>query len=295
MEFCSTRDAGARLGFAAALRRGLAPDGGLYVPVSWPTFDAASALADELSLPAVAGRFIAPFAAGAACAGAAWRAAGGGTVRGPNSGIDARGTHLRISQTRLRYNLIFHPIRHFTPEVILDDEDLFVRTVVLNHRIPCTGFVFTEKPRPRKLKTDKLTEYHIPFSAYTRIKRGDAFADSEGRIIPNDELTEAPAPPRTYAYCSDTAFLPELAKQVSQANILYHEATFLHEMKTRATATYHSTSKEAAEIAQMAEVDKLVIGHFSARYKQLDELLEEARTVFPNTELAIEGASFVVD
>lgn len=209
--------------------------------------------------------------------------------------MDILEMHLRISQTRLRYNLIFHPIRHFTPEVILDDEDLFVRTVVLNHRIPCTGFVFTEKPRPRKLKTEKLNEYHIPFSAYTRIKRGDSFTDSDGRLIPNEELTEAPIPPKTYAYCSDTAFLPEIANQVQKANILYHEATFLHELKVRATATYHSTSREAAEVAKMAGAEKLLIGHFSARYKQLDELLEEARSVFPQTDLAIEGQTFVVE
>lgn len=203
--------------------------------------------------------------------------------------------HLRLSQTQLRYNLIFHPIRHFTPEVILDEEDFFVRTVVLNHRIPCTGFVFTEKPRPRKLRTEKLAEYQIPFSAYPRIKRGESFTDSDGRLVPNEELTEAPLPPRTYAYCSDTAYLPELPNQVKEANILYHEATFLHELKVRATATYHSTAREAAEVARMANVDRLLIGHFSARYKQLDELLEEARSVFQNTELALEGQSFEVD
>lgn len=203
--------------------------------------------------------------------------------------------HLRISQTQLRYNLIFHPVRHYTPEILFEDDDLLIRTIVLNHRIPCTGFIFSEKPRPRKLRVDKLQEYGIPFTQYTRIKTGGEFITPDGKVISNEELTESPLPPQTYAFCSDTMYLPELASELNGVDLLYHEATFLHDMKDRATMTYHSTAREAAQVAKEAGVGKLIIGHFSARYKQLDPLLEEAREVFPNTDLAIEGSCFKLD
>ncbi|MBK9321204.1 MAG: ribonuclease Z [Bacteroidetes bacterium] len=203
--------------------------------------------------------------------------------------------HLRLSHTQLRYNLIFHPIRHYSPETLLEDEDIYVRTVVLNHRIPCTGFIFGEKPRPRRLKVDKLQEYNIPFTQYSRIKSGENFTDGEGTIIRNEELTEDSIPPRRYAYCSDTIYMPELAETVKGVDLLYHEATFLHDLKERANATFHSTAKEAASIALEAGVGKLLIGHFSARYKQLDAFLEEATAIFPNTDLAVEGQVYRID
>ncbi|MFN8152936.1 MAG: ribonuclease Z [Bacteroidia bacterium] len=197
--------------------------------------------------------------------------------------------HLRLSQTQLRYNLIFHPIRHYSPEVLFEDDDLIIRTIILNHRIPCTGFIFSEKQRPRKLKVEMLQEYGIPFTHYTRIKNGAGFTTADGTLIPNEELTENPAVPKSYAFCSDTVYMPELASQLSGIDLLYHEATFLHDMKDRAEQTYHTTAKQAAQTALEAGVSKLLIGHFSARYKQLEPLLEEARAVFPNTDLALEG------
>ncbi len=203
--------------------------------------------------------------------------------------------HLRLSQTQLRYNLIFHPIRHYSPETLLEDEEIYVRTIVLNHRIPCTGFIFGEKPRPRRLKVEKLQEYNISFTQYSRIKAGEDFTDSNGTVIPNEELTEASLAPRRYAYCSDTMYLPDIAETLKGVDLLYHEATFLHELKERATATFHSTAKEAATVARDAQVGKLLIGHFSARYKQLDGFLEEAREIFPATELAIEGEVFRIE
>ncbi|MBL7923702.1 MAG: ribonuclease Z [Bacteroidia bacterium] len=206
--------------------------------------------------------------------------------------MDVIEMHLRLSQTQLRYNLIFHPIRHYSPEILLEDDELYVRTIVLSHRIPCTGFVFGEKPRPRRLKVEKLQEYNIPFTQYTRIKAGDHFTDAEGHTILNEELTESPPAPRSYAFCSDTIYLPELAEDVKGVDLLYHEATFLHEMKERAAATFHSTAREAAMIAREARAGKLLIGHFSARYKALEPLLDEAREIFPNTEMAIEGEVF---
>lgn len=200
--------------------------------------------------------------------------------------------NLRLSQTHLRYNLVFHPLRYYTPEVLLEDEDIYVRTVILNHRIPCTGFVFSEKPRQRKLRVEKLQEYNIPFTYYPRIKAGDGFVDAGGRMVSNEELTEEPVPPRSYAYCSDTAYMPELAHEVEGVDLLYHEATFMEDMRDRAVATFHSTAREAAQVALDAKASRLLIGHFSARYKQLDGLLAEARALFPATELAVEGSTF---
>lgn len=203
--------------------------------------------------------------------------------------------HLRASQTVLRYNLIFHPIRHYAPEILFEDDEIYVRSIVLNHRIPCMGFVFGEKPRPRRLRVDKLQEHHIPFTQYTRIKAGDSFVDSEGNVISNLELTEDPLPSRSFAFCSDTLYNPELAEDIKGVDLLYHEATFLDEMKERAIATFHSTAKEAAEVALNANAGKLIIGHFSARYKDIEPLLEEAKTIFKNTELAVEGEVFKID
>lgn len=202
---------------------------------------------------------------------------------------------LRLSNSILRYNLIFHPVRHYTPEVILEDDDLMVTSIVLNHRIPCTGFMFREKPRPRKLIVNKLQQYNIPFKHYAAIKNGEDYEDDFGKIIPNNELTEKPVPPRSFAYCSDTLYEPSLAEDVRNADLLYHESTFMHELADRAKATYHTTAQQAAELAKAAGVGKLLIGHFSARYKDLDPLLQEAKSIFPDTELALEGKRIRID
>ncbi len=195
---------------------------------------------------------------------------------------------LRLSNTQLRYHLIFHPIRTYTSEIILEDAELQVRTVVLNHRIPCTGFVFREKARPKRLLVKKLQEHKVPVHHYARIKLGEDFIDPTGKRVPNAELTEKPSPLRSYAYCSDTIYDPNLINDLEGVTMLYHEATFMHDLVERAHATYHSTCVQAAEIAKGAKVNQLLIGHFSARYKELDPLLQEAKTVFPNTELALE-------
>ncbi len=208
--------------------------------------------------------------------------------------MDILEIQLRLSNTILRYNLIFHPVRHYTPEVVMEDDEVQVRSVIHNHRIPCTGFVFREKPRARKLIISKLQQYNVPFTSYVRIKNGNDYEDDFGRNIPNEELTEVPPPPRSYAYCSDTKYDPSLAEEVKGVDLLYHEATFMHDLIERAEATYHSTARQAAELGKAAEVKQLLIGHFSARYKDLDPLLEEARMVFPNVELALEGRKFKI-
>lgn len=209
--------------------------------------------------------------------------------------MDVIELQLRLSMTRLRYQIIFHPIKHFAPAIILEDEDMIVKTIILNHRIPCTGFLFKEKPKPRKLLVNKLQQYNIPFSFYGKLKDGFDYRDVDGNVIANDELTISSRRPRSYAFCSDTVYDESIINEIRGVDLLYHEATFLHDMVERAQTTFHTTSLQAATIAKKAEVKKLIIGHFSARYKELHPLLDEARTVFPNTELAIEGNRFEVE
>lgn len=209
--------------------------------------------------------------------------------------MDVIELQLRLSMTRLRYQIIFHPIKHFAPAIILEDEDMIVKTIILNHRIPCTGFLFKEKPKPRKLLVNKLQQYNIPFSFYGKLKDGFDYRDLDGNIISNTELTIPSRAPRSYAFCSDTIYDESIINEIRGVDMLYHEATFMHDMVERAQTTFHTTSLQAATIAKKAEVKKLIIGHFSARYKELQPLLDEARTVFPNTELAIEGNRFEVE
>jgi ribonuclease Z len=201
---------------------------------------------------------------------------------------------LRLSQTVLRFNLIFHPVKNYTGAVIHEDEDVVIRTIVLKHRIPCTGFLFREKPKPRKLLIGKMQQYNIPFRYFAGIKNGKDYTDDFGNIIPNNELTISAGLPRSYAFCSDTIYDEQMADEVRGVDLLYHEATFMHDMLDRAKATYHSTCIEAATVAMNAGVGKLLIGHFSARYKDLTPMLIEARSVFPKTELAVEGKKFEV-
>ena len=201
---------------------------------------------------------------------------------------------LRVSNTILRYNLIFHPVRHYTPEVILEDDEIQVRSLVLNHRVPCTGFLFVEKSRPRKLIIQKVQQKNIPISYYNKLKSGADYIDESGNVIPNYELIETPPKARSYAYCSDTMYDPMLKDELKGVDLLYHEATFLHELLERATQTYHCTALQAAQLAKDAEVSRLLIGHFSARYKELDPLLIEAQSIFKETELALEGRKFKV-
>ena len=208
--------------------------------------------------------------------------------------MDVIELQLRLANTILRYNLIFHAVRHYSAEVIMEDDEVQIRSIVLNHRVPCTGFLFLEKTKPRKLLVHKLQQYNIPFSNYSAIKNGEDYSDDFGIKISNNELTENPPAPGTYAYCSDTIYDENIIEDVRNVELLYHEATFAHDLLDRAVATYHSTAKQAAQIALGAGVRKLLIGHFSARYKELTPLLTEAADIFGRTELALEGKKFLI-
>lgn len=201
---------------------------------------------------------------------------------------------LKVSETVLRYNINFQATHTEYPEKIFESNDLTVETIVLNHRIPTTGFVFREKVKKRKINSDRMEEYDVPLEYIPLLKNGIDYTDKHGNIISNKELTFDPSPSKTYAYCSDTLYNENILEQIESVDLLYHEATFLHELLERAQETFHTTSLQAGIIAKKANVKRLMIGHFSARYKELDVLLTEAQSQFSNTVLAIEGEKYII-
>lgn len=180
------------------------------------------------------------------------------------------------------------------PEVILETNDLTVETFVLNHRVPCTGFLFKEKQRLRKINKELVEKLNVPQQYYALLKKGIDFIDEQGVKHKAQKLTLDPDIPKTYAYCSDTVADGSYNAHLENVDTLYHESTFMHDMVDRAKETFHTTSYEAANIAAEKKVKKLLIGHFSARYRDLSPMLLEAREIFPETYLAQEGETFMI-
>ncbi|WP_165040771.1 ribonuclease Z [Dysgonomonas sp. ZJ709] len=174
-------------------------------------------------------------------------------------------------------------------ELIYEDRSITVKTIPLVHRIPCAGFLFQEKPKEAHLITDKIKFYNIPIKELAKIKKGADFIREDGTIVPNERLTRPAEPSKSYAYCSDTAYNEKIIPIIEGVDLLYHEATFADAEAFRAKQTGHSTARQAAQIAKMAGVKKLMLGHFSARYTDNGILLQEAKELFDNTILANEG------
>ncbi len=193
------------------------------------------------------------------------------------------------------YKIHFHPLDPLNSELILDSKKLIVKSIPMNHRVPCTGFLFEEKPKERKMLAEKITTFNIPYTAIPNIKKGADYTTTEGKVIPNEELTVPPPPTRSYAYCSDTAYNESILPIIKGVDLLYHEATYLEDRAELAAPRGHSTAKEAALIAQKAGVKKLLLGHFSSRYHELHPFVEEAKTVFEHSKLATEGHVFEVE
>jgi ribonuclease Z len=200
----------------------------------------------------------------------------------------------KYSDTQLRYEIEYHPIVADESRVIYENADMIVETIVLNHRIPTTGFKFTEQKRMRKVIAEKLEENDIPAEYYQLLKKGLDLTLPGGRVLLNKDYTIDSEQPKSYCYCSDTLADGSYLDTIRNCTLLYHEATFLHELLDRAIMTHHTTALQAAEVAKDVGAQKLLIGHFSSRYKTLLPLLEEAVTVFGNTELALESNTFTV-
>jgi len=204
-------------------------------------------------------------------------------------------TQLRYSRSAPSFKIHFHRLRKGQREVIYEDDALLVETIPLSHKIRCSGFYFQEKVKPRRIDKERMPE-GLPLQQIAGLKTGNDILDDAGNVLyKNADLTYDPRRSRTYAYCSDTAFDRHIAEQIARVDLLYHEATFATADEGKALETLHSTARQAAEIAQLAEARALLIGHYSARYKDLNVLLDEARSVFPNSKLALEGEEHTID
>jgi ribonuclease Z len=201
---------------------------------------------------------------------------------------------LKASDTKLNFELLFHSLEYDDSKVIYEDKTITVQTIPLKHRIPCCGFLFKEKPKERILVKERLQAFNVPLHQYHAIKAGEDYIDQNNQVVLNALLTRDPSPCRSYAYCSDTAYDETIVKHIEQVDLLYHEATFMQQMQARAAQTFHSTTQQAGTIAKKAQVKKLIIGHYSSRYTDLDPLLKETQTVFENTELGVEGRTYQV-
>ena len=197
--------------------------------------------------------------------------------------------HLKYTETVLGYKVHFVKLDPLRPQLLLDDKNITISSIPMDHRIACTGFVFTEKPKEFRLnKSRDLTA--LTFEEITTLKSGQDVMGNDNQI--KYRLQDYAHPPhrsRSYAYCSDTRYNESIIPHIKGVDLLYHESTFLADHQQRAYETYHSTAEQAATIAAKAQVSKLILGHFSIRYKDLEPLLQEAKTVFPNSILAIEG------
>lgn len=197
---------------------------------------------------------------------------------------------LKVADTTITYPLHFHTI---TKEAILvDNERVCVKCFRTNHRIECYGFSFTEKKMPRKLDPEKAQEFEIPVSYFNDLKKGLDYKKNDGTVVKNEWVTTEAPKGMQYVYCADTKYDESLIPHIQGADLVYHETTYLDNMQERAEARFHSTSKQAAMLAKKANVKRLLIGHFSSKYPTLEEFEKEAREVFPNTELALEGVSY---
>jgi ribonuclease Z len=199
---------------------------------------------------------------------------------------------LKYSKSVLNYNIIFHLFDPTHIQLLFEDDALTIETIPLIHKLDCAGFLFKEKPKPHRINKDKLFD-GMKLQHIAALKTGADIVDDQGNLLyKNGDFTLPPRRSLTYAYCSDTAWNPAMVTQIANCDLLYHESTFTEGDIDKAIETKHSTAKQAAEMAKLSAAKRLIIGHFSARYKDLNLLLSEATSVFEQTELAVEGSTF---
>ena len=192
----------------------------------------------------------------------------------------------------LEFKVVFHAVDTTQNKVVYEDRSLTVETIPLQHRIDCCGYLFRESLSLPHIRRDMIDFYNIPISQINNIKAGADWVTAEGEVIANSRLTTPAEPARSYAYCSDTRYIKTLHELVKGVSTLYHESTYSAEDAERARLYWHSTSQDAAKVARDASVGKLLLGHFSARYNNESQLLDEAKEIFPNSYLTCEGATF---
>lgn len=214
-------------------------------------------------------------------------------IYGPKGIQEITELQLKVSMSRVKYKLIFHELSSKKSELVFEDDKVAVYTIPLHHRIYTNGYLFKEKPRPRNLHLDNIKQYdEIEICDYHNLKAGKDFTLSSGEVIPNEELTTDPNKPKSYAFCSDTMYKPDIVPIIKDVDILYHESTFLKELEHLCDKTKHSTAEQAAIIARDANVGKLILGHYSSRYTDIECFRVEAQTVFDHVELGRVGETF---
>ncbi len=213
-------------------------------------------------------------------------------VYGPKGIKEAITLLLKLGDSWTNYPLFFHELTSKESETVYEDEKVSVKTIPLNHRVYTNGYLFCEKPGERKLDIDSVTKYGIDKAYFRNIKNGKDVVLDTGEIIANGLLSFDPPKPKSYAFCSDTAYKPDIVPLITGVDALYHEATFLESEADLAVKTKHATAKEAAKIAKDAKVGTLVLGHYSTRYKSISLFKEEAQQIFENVQLADDGKCF---
>ncbi len=198
------------------------------------------------------------------------------------------------SHDQLGFNINFHNLNEKQEETVYEDDLILIRTVFLEHGLSAWGFVFQEKEKERNIRKDFVKKYQPEISEIRAIKKGADYKDRQGKLHHNKHITIDPPEPRGYAYCSDTRYFPGLARAIKPANTLYHEASYKNDEEELAARRNHSTSAQAATIAKKAGCKKLILGHFSARYRNLDELLQQAREIFPESYAAADLEKFTI-
>lgn len=196
---------------------------------------------------------------------------------------------LNLFCKNLPFEVRFHTVDTEKHEIVMEDRSVTVWSIPLNHRIPCCGYLFVEKQKYNHIIREMTDFYHVPVKEMQKIKEGADFVTEDGEVIANSRLTRPAEPARRYAFCSDTAFCPSIIPIIEGVDLLYHESTFQESDLIRAKETFHSTASQAATIAKEAKVKQLLLGHYSARYETLDDILKEATDIFPNSTLANEG------
>lgn len=215
-------------------------------------------------------------------------------IYGPKGIKEAITLFLKLGDSWTNYPLLFHELTSKESELIFEDDKVLVRTIPLNHRIYTNGFLFEEKMAPRVLDVDATTKFGIDKSEFRNIKNGKDGTSREGESISNSELTLDPPKPKRYAFCSDTAYKEDIVPLIEDVDLLYHESTFLETEQRLCAKTKHSTAAEAATIAKKANVNRLLLGHYSTRYKSLELFKEEAKPIFANVEIADDGKVFEI-
>lgn len=215
-------------------------------------------------------------------------------VYGPKGIKEAITLLLKLGDSWTNYPLLFHELNSKESELVFEDEKVTVRTIPLDHRVYTNGFLFQEKEAPRVLDVTAVAKYGIDKSEFRNIKNGKDGTAKDGAIIANKELTLDPSKPKSYAFCSDTAYKEDIIPIIAEVDLLYHESTFLETEASLCAKTKHATAKEAATIAKKAKAAKLLLGHYSTRYKSIALFKEEAQTIFKNVALAEDGKVFQI-